>query len=53
MAAKIRKILPPIKEGDHFTLAEARAALRELMREGKIPPPDKRAQRKKSAAKAG
>lgn len=52
MAAKLRKILTPVKEGDHFTLAEARAALRELIREGKIPPPEKPA-RKKSAAKAG
>ena len=51
--AKIRPIIPPLKEGKHVTLSEARAAFRELKRG-----PLGRANRKgtppqKSAAKAG
>ena len=31
--ATIRKIMKPVKEGTHFTLAQARAAYREMKRE--------------------
>jgi hypothetical protein len=55
MALKVRKVLRPMQEGDHVTVAQARAALRELIRKGVIPPPEplpKRPRQRKAAAKA-
>ncbi|HUR80426.1 MAG TPA: hypothetical protein VM733_06650 [Thermoanaerobaculia bacterium] len=52
---KVRKVLRPLKEGDHVTVAEVRAAIRELRAEGKIPPAEplpKRPRHRKATAKA-
>ncbi|HEX6086121.1 MAG TPA: hypothetical protein VF266_16430 [Thermoanaerobaculia bacterium] len=55
--AKMRKILSPVVDGKNVTVAQARAAWRELIREGKIPAPNpapkRTASRRKTAAKAG
>jgi hypothetical protein len=50
--AKIRTIMMPLKEGKHVTVAQARAAFRELKREGRLSE-GKVPSRQKSAAKAG
>jgi hypothetical protein len=50
--AKVRTIILPLKEGKNVTVAQARAAFRELRREGRIPD-GKTPSRQKSAAKAG
>ncbi|HUR81870.1 MAG TPA: hypothetical protein VM733_13980 [Thermoanaerobaculia bacterium] len=55
MAMKVRKVLRPIQEGDHVTVAQARAALLELIRRGEVPPPEplpKKPRQRKTAAKA-
>ena len=49
---KVRKILPPVVEGKNVTVAQARAAWRELVREGRVPPPDKAMWREKTPTKS-
>jgi hypothetical protein len=55
--ATMRKILSPAVEGKNVTVAQARAVWRELIQEGKIPPPNpapkRTSSRRKTAAKAG
>jgi len=51
--AKVRRILRPAKEGTHVTVAEARAALRELKLESLSQGNKKSASRPKPTAKAG
>jgi hypothetical protein len=50
---KVRLILRPPKEGKNVTLAEARAAFRELNRERQSHPGKKREERPQKTAKAG
>ncbi len=50
---KVRTILRPATEGTHFTVAEARRALRELQRETRLGVKKKALIRRKPAAKAG
>jgi hypothetical protein len=50
---KVRRILLPPKEGNNVTVAEARAALRELSREARNHPDKKASSQQKSAHKAG
>lgn len=51
--AKIRTILGPAKEGKNVTLAEARAAFREIRRDQRVQAAKKAPSRQKTAAKAG
>jgi hypothetical protein len=54
MAMKVRKVLRPLKS-DNVTVDEARAAIRKLRAEGKIPPAEplpKRSRQRKATAKA-
>lgn len=54
--AKVRKILRPVTKSQNVTIAQVRAAIRELRAEGLIPPadplPKKTPSRRKASAKA-
>lgn len=50
--ATVRKVLRPIKEGDNVTYAQAVAVFREIRREKELAAEQKKASRRKTAAKA-